>query len=164
VTPAQREALVAIATPEAPEDRTARIRKSLERHGLLGLVAEVALAHQVELDDVLSHSRVESIADARHVAFRRAYRERFFSCAQIGQVFDVDDAAVTRIVHAPEVGLDEPIPYWPTNPDEPVPYALSTEGEAAAAGYRARVPRPRPSHVARKRPRRAAHAGRGVAA
>lgn len=94
MTPAMRDGLLACARPTDEQDRITRVRARLDRHGALGLVAEVALTHGVVLDDVLSRSREEQTVIARHAAWRRLYTERFFSTPQLGQLFEVDDNSV----------------------------------------------------------------------
>lgn len=144
-------------------ERIAKVRGNLERAGLLGLVAEVALAHHVELDEVLSRGRREPIASARHTAWTRVYRERVFSYPQIAETFDVDAASVRRGVNGIEQGApDEPIPFTLIDPDAPVPFVVTELGEQAAEAWGARGARRGPG-VAKKRGR-AAHAGRSVAA
>lgn len=143
-------------------ERIARVRGALERVGLLGLTVEVALAHHVEVAPVLALVDDEAPTRARHALWTRVYRERFFSRAQIAEVFDVRESSIRRAISATEGGSpDEPIPFWPVEPDEPIAFRLTETGEQAAAAWGAR--RPRPSSVARKRGR-AAHAGRTVAA
>ena len=95
MTPAQRDALLAVATPATEDEhRIALVRARLERHGVLGLVAEVALNHNIALDELLSRSRVKETVIARHAAWRRLYTERFFSTPQIGEICDVHDNSV----------------------------------------------------------------------
>lgn len=94
MTPELSEAIAAVGTPESPEDRVARVRAALERWGLLAVVEEVASAHQVELDEVLSRSRVAPVVRARHTAWGRLYRELFWSYPQLAAVFAVDPSSV----------------------------------------------------------------------
>lgn len=76
------------------EHRVALVRARLERHGVLGLVAEVALANGVTVDELLGRRRHAQAVIARHAAWRRCYLERFFSTPQIGELFDVHDNSV----------------------------------------------------------------------
>lgn len=95
MTGAQRDALLACARPATEEEnRIAQVRARLDRHGVLGLVAEVALNHNIALDELLSRSRVKEAVIARHAAWRRLYTERFFSTPQLGELFDVHDNSV----------------------------------------------------------------------
>lgn len=94
MTPELSRAIAAVGTPESPEERVARVRAALERWGLLGLAAEVAIAHGVELDELLSRGRTAVVARARHTTWRRLYVERFWSCPQLAQVFAVDPTSV----------------------------------------------------------------------
>ena len=96
MTAAQMAAVAAVATPETPEERVVRVRAALERWGILGVVAEVALAHEVALDELLGRTRIATVVRARHAAWSRLYRELFWSGPQLASVFAVDDSSVSK--------------------------------------------------------------------
>lgn len=107
MTRAQREALRAVATPEAPEELLLRLWKGLEEAGLLPHLWGIATLEGVTLADILSRSRMKSIVRARHACFwmiREGYGK---SSTEVGKLFGVDHTTVLDGIRSHERRLED---------------------------------------------------------
>lgn len=83
---------------KAEADRVARLKAMIERGDIQAIIAEVALAHRVTVEDILGHGKSAPLVKARHQAMVEvAIRRPAFSLPQLGKVFNRDH---TTILHA----------------------------------------------------------------
>lgn len=104
MSPAMRDALQALAQPTDPtaelaREELARRRARLDVRGLLGLCADVALQHDVRLDELLCGTEALAL-DARRDAWTRMYRARMLSFTEIARLWGARRTAVRDAVRA----------------------------------------------------------------
>lgn len=80
-------------------------RMPVRRHSR-DIIAGVAAAFKISVDDIMGESRFRRIAWARQAAYLLIRRERKLSYPQIGQIFGRDHATVVHGCHAAEARLE----------------------------------------------------------
>jgi chromosomal replication initiation ATPase DnaA len=102
VVPAQAKAYEdkAIARHrEAEARRIERLKARMIAGGVRGIIAEVALAHGVSVEDILGPGRSGPLVKARHQAIIEvATRRPAFSLPQIGRCFSRDHTTILHVL------------------------------------------------------------------
>jgi chromosomal replication initiation ATPase DnaA len=84
---------------EAERLRVEKLKSRMEAGGVRGIIAEVALAHRVTVEDILGSSRAAPLVKARHEAMIEvAIRRPAFSLPQIGRCFSRDHTTVLHVL------------------------------------------------------------------
>ena len=84
---------------EAERQRVAKLKARMEAGGVRGIIAEVALAHRVTVEDILGQGRSAPLVKARHEAMVEvAIRRPAFSLPQIGRLFSRDHTSVLHVL------------------------------------------------------------------
>jgi hypothetical protein len=102
MTPKQRDAQLALARPADEQlvlETIQRRRARLEAHGLLGLVAEVALEHDLTVDALLSPKLPRADLQARRAAWARIRAARLYSFERIARLFETTTGHVRAGIH-----------------------------------------------------------------
>jgi chromosomal replication initiation ATPase DnaA len=99
-TAAQLYAEKAVARQlEVERQRIGRLQARMEAGGVRGIIAEVALAHRVTVEDILGSSRSAPLVKARHEAMIEvAIRRPAFSLPQIGRCFSRDHTTILHVL------------------------------------------------------------------
>jgi chromosomal replication initiation ATPase DnaA len=84
---------------EAERRRVERLKARMEQGGVRGIIAEVALAHRVTVEDILGPGRSAPLVEARHKAIIEvAVRRPAFSLPQIGRCFNRDHTTILHVL------------------------------------------------------------------
>jgi chromosomal replication initiation ATPase DnaA len=84
---------------EAERLRVEKLKSRMEAGGVRGIIAEVALAHRVTVEDILGSSRSAPLVKARHEAIIEvAIRRPAFSLPQIGRCFSRDHTTILHVL------------------------------------------------------------------
>lgn len=84
---------------EVERMRVQKLKARMEAGGVRGIIAEVALAHRVTVEDILGHGRSAPLVKARHEAIIEvAIRRPAFSLSQIGRCFSRDHTTILHVL------------------------------------------------------------------
>lgn len=79
---------------ETPEQRTARILGTIRALGIFDVLEIIAAEFAVTVSDVVSRSRLKSVAAARHTCWLALSEVHGKSSTEIGRIFEVDHSTV----------------------------------------------------------------------
>lgn len=80
-------------------ERVARLKAKIEEGGVSAIIAEVALAHHVTVEDILGEGRSRALVKIRHQAIVEvAIRRPAFSLTQIGKFFRRDHTTILAVL------------------------------------------------------------------
>lgn len=84
---------------ESERRRIDRLKSRMEAGGVRGIIAEVALAHRMTVEDILGAGRSAPLVKARHQAIIEvAIRRPAFSLSQIGRCFSRDHTTILHVL------------------------------------------------------------------